>query len=235
MKKPFLASQIAALKQKVLDDLCHVYNFAMVSSHAYSVFAASPKSFSILNFPETGFFRRIEELPQVLKEFQNGLLNEVAILATVSIFDGFFFDLLRPILLDNPLRFDKGKKIDVARLVEASDLESVWNLITDNELNELRYKNLREWFKYLERLNNISFPSEEAIGKLCEIKATRDILVHNSGIVNKTYTEKAGSMARSKAGEKIEVSPEYFHNSWDLIRQVSVGICSRLKFPEPEA
>ena len=55
---------------------------------------------------------------------------------------------------------------------------------------------------------------------MAEIKASRDILAHNRGVVNQTYLEKAGSRSRYKLGQRLEVPEPYLHDTWLLIRGV---------------
>lgn len=63
-------------------------------------------------------------------------------------------------------------------------------------------------------------PPPEEIAQLAEIKATRDILVHNRGIVNATYRAKAGALARAQDGELLELPTAYHNASWALICKV---------------
>jgi len=53
-----------------------------------------------------------------------------------------------------------------------------------------------------------------------ESKATRDLIVHNSGIINKIYLEKAGTVARGKSGEKIVIDKKYFESTCVLIKSL---------------
>lgn len=45
------------------------------------------------------------------------------------------------------------------------------------------------------------------------MKATRDLLVHNDGVINAIYLEKAGELARGQNGEVVPISSEYFESS----------------------
>lgn len=56
-----------------------------------------------------------------------------------------------------------------------------------------------------------------------ECKATRDIIVHNAGIINKIYIEKTGSNARGIIGEEIVIDKLYFENLLVLSKSL-IGI-----------
>ena len=46
-----------------------------------------------------------------------------------------------------------------------------------------------------------------------EIKATRDVLVHNAGIVNETYLRKVRGKSRGQLGELIPLDKTYLDDS----------------------
>ena len=52
------------------------------------------------------------------------------------------------------------------------------------------------------------------------IKATRDILVHNRGMANAIYVSKSGGSARYTYGERLEIPGPYFLASWKLLAKV---------------
>jgi hypothetical protein len=114
----------------------------------------------------------------------------------------------------------KGKKIEVGDVIRLNDRQSLIEFIIDRELNELKFDKMSQWFDYLKEIVKIASPTEAQVDQLAEVKASRDLLVHNSGIVNSIYLDKAGTRARHQIKEKIEISPEYFRESWSLVRTV---------------
>lgn len=117
-------------------------------------------------------------------------------------------------------------------VLKAADKVAIVLTVVDKELNDLKYERLADWFAYLERLTNLGCPTADEIGKLAEIKASRDILVHNNGIANATYVSKAGSRARYKDGEKLEIPEQYHRASWETInkavREVSAAAIGKV-------
>ena len=71
-------------------------------------------------------------------------------------------------------------------MLDAPDLATVVLAVVDRELNEIKYGRVADWFAHLERLAKLGVPASEEIDRLAEIKAARDILVHNKGVVNAT-------------------------------------------------
>jgi hypothetical protein len=137
----------------------------------------------------------------------------------VSLFEDFFFALLRYWLAAYPGSLSK-KQLDMGTVLKAPDKTAIVLAVVAKELNELKYERLADWFAYLERLSNLGCPTTDEIERLAEIKASRDILVHNNGIANATYVSKAGKHARYRDGEKLDIPEKYHRASWETINKV---------------
>lgn len=137
----------------------------------------------------------------------------------VTVFEDFFFDLLRLWLVAYPGSLSE-KDLKFGLVLKAPDKAAITHAVVDRELNELKYEKVADWFDYLERRMNLGCPGKDAIGTLAEIKASRDIVVHNKGIVNVVYLAKAGKRARYQVGERLEIPEHYHRESWETIKQV---------------
>jgi hypothetical protein len=137
----------------------------------------------------------------------------------VSLFEDFLFGLLRYWLAAYPDSLS-NKQVEMSAVLNAPDKAAIVLTVVEKELNELKYKRVGKWFEYLERLAKLGCPTDEAIERLAEIKASRDILVHNNGVANAIYVEKAGRLARCQDGEKLEISEQYHRECWEIIRNV---------------
>ncbi|MCX7012109.1 MAG: hypothetical protein NTW86_06010 [Candidatus Sumerlaeota bacterium] len=137
----------------------------------------------------------------------------------VSLFEDFFFDLLRVWLVAHAESLSK-KQVEFGSVLRASDKAAIVSMVVDRDLHDLGFKRVDEWFAYLERLVKLGCPAAEEIENLAEIKASRDILVHNNGIANAKYVEKAGRLARYSDGQRLEIPEPYHRASWETIRRV---------------
>lgn len=137
----------------------------------------------------------------------------------VSLFEDFFFDLLRLWLAAHPGSLAK-KKIEFGTVLKAPDKAAITLAVVDRELNELRYERVADWFAYLDKLVHLGCPTADEKERIAEIKASRDILVHNKGMVNAVYVVKAGSRARYQDGERLEIPEPYHRESWTTITKV---------------
>lgn len=62
-----------------------------------------------------------------------------------------------------------------------------------------------------------------------EYKATRDVIIHNRGVVNSIYIKKAGVKARYKEGEIIYISDEKLENMILKLKKFANEICVFIK------
>jgi hypothetical protein len=137
----------------------------------------------------------------------------------VSLFEDFFFGLLRHWLSAYPGSLAK-KQVEMGAVLKAPDKAAIVLTVVDKELNELKYERVVDWFAHFERLTNLPCPPADEVEKLTEIKASRDILVHNNGLANAIYVAKAGKRARHRDGEKLEIPEQYHRESWETIKKV---------------
>ena len=216
-----MKSTITALTAASLKELDDIYGFFAYTNLSYKMFSDAVSSGFKTTAIITNRNLRVDQNDLKVKfdGFSKSYLGEVAFQLSVSAFEVWLFDLLR-ILLSDVHRLNKKRKIDVADVIAAKSLGDLLTTIVDFELNEIRYKKPAEWFEYLWSFVGVASPSAIDIAKLCEIKASRDILAHNNGLANSTYISKSGALARVRDGDPIDVSPAYWVNSWQHLREI---------------
>jgi hypothetical protein len=102
----------------------------------------------------------------------------------------------------------------------ARDRDEIIAGVLLKQLTELRYEKVRDWFSALNKAVKLGCPSDDEVDALAEVKATRDILEHNSGVVNDLYLRKAGKKARYAADDPVEIDDGYHLASWRLMKKV---------------
>jgi hypothetical protein len=147
-----------------------------------------------------------------------------------TVFEAFLFDFLRLLLTNEPRHLAQKKQIEVSLALSAADRAALVLLIADRELNELKYDRPKAWFDYMNRIIRLGCPTDDEIDLIAEMKAARDLLIHNSGIVNKIYLDKAGTKARYAAGEKVVIDRHYFDDCWLLAMKVVDDVANTAKY-----
>lgn len=159
--------------------------------------------------------RRKSKIFQLLDEAIAHDLYKQALLSAVAVVEDYLIRMLNIILKWYPEKLTIGEhKIDVSIVVKAESLGGVLQSIIEKQINSAFYTSPSKYFEYIERTLAIRLPTNVK-ASYAEYKASRDVLIHNSGIANSTYIRKAGKLARVKEDEKIPIDEGYFD---DFIR-----------------
>lgn len=78
------------------------------------------------------------------------------------------------------------------------------------------------YMTYLAKL--LSVKNDPSFSDYYEVCATRDLVVHNNGVANALYVEKAGTKARGAVGERIPVNQDYYYEVLAKLKKVSGAI-----------
>jgi len=143
------------------------------------------------------------------------------IVQLVTIVDALLGDIVRSVVVRYPQKLGAKRSIQLQAVLESKSLEEVHLRATDALLNELSYKSPSDFASALEELLSMNLAECPAFHKYIELKATRDIHIHNRGLVNETYLKKAGSHARAVAGSALPVDIQYFLESYEACIQIT--------------
>jgi hypothetical protein len=131
-------------------------------------------------------------------------------------------DLVRLWVIAYPFHF--RTPVDVQTIVTAPDKAAILEAMADAYVTSLAYKTPREWFKQMNAIVSLGVPADAQIDAFAELKATRDVFVHNRGIANDTYLRKAGPMARAIEGQPIDLPDPYVHDAWRLCQSIVTDV-----------
>jgi hypothetical protein len=158
---------------------------------------------------------RVEIMRLLSTAFISGI-HEQAIIAAVALTEAYLQRTLKTVLRWFPQklkqnisgeRTDKTVSLDV--ILSSKNRNQIVSKIINKQLQGIFYGAPSRYFEYIEAVLSIELPATLK-EKFIEIKATRDLIVHNSGKVNETYLEKAGKLARGENGEKLPMDAVYF-------------------------
>jgi hypothetical protein len=220
-----LSDDIRALRDEALTDLATAHDYYTDTKMAWRIvhkLIETGRTFTIRNMA-TGTVTTQAALAVKARGYVTEQLVEATFQQFISIFENFYFDLLRLWLTAYPQSLGK-RMVDLKTVLELPDKDAITTLVVRKELNEVLYDRPTEWFAYLEDKAKLSCPNADEIARIAEAKASRDVLVHNKGMANKAYELKAGNLARFHDGDRISI-PEYYHREiWSLIRKVVADV-----------
>ena len=146
----------------------------------------------------------------------------------VSIYERFIVDFVQTWLTEFPDSLPKNQ-LTFRTVLDAQDKHEIIASVVQQKVHGLTYKRVADWFKYIEEITGVNCPTQDQIERLCEIKASRDVLVHNNGIVHSIYIEKSMGQARFADGEKLLLPEPYHSKSWQLIKDVVTDIADSME------
>ena len=220
-----LSEDIGALRDQILADLAAAHDYYTDTKIAWRLVhkvIAAGHTITIRNMT-TGTMTTQAELAVKARGYVTEQLTEATFQQFISIFENFYFDLIRLWLTAYPQSLGK-KTVDFKTILELADTDAITRLIVRKELNEVAYERPREWFAYLEEKAKLGCPVANEIDRIAEAKASRDVLVHNKGFANKTYEFKAGNLARFHEGDRINIPEHYHRETWELIRKIVADV-----------
>lgn len=136
------------------------------------------------------------------------------------IMETMFGDLIRQLVMEFPEKIGSKRHIVMKDVLQASSLEDIYLKATDTLLNELSYKSPRDFATEAQSILSTNLLECSAYHSYIEMKATRDVLIHNKGIANEAYITKAGSHARTKVGLQLPVTQIYFLECYEACLQL---------------
>lgn len=145
----------------------------------------------------------------------NGLVQLVTLVETM------LGDVVRAVVVRYPHKLGAKRNISIQAVLESTTIDEVHLRATDAMLNELAYKSPNEFAEAVQPLLSVNLLECPAFYRYVEVKATRDIFIHNRGIANDVYVRKAGSHARVKSGMPLPADTQYFLESYEYCLQIA--------------
>jgi hypothetical protein len=216
-----VADELGVIAEQAHRELDAVHDFYEQSKsvwQSFKVFVDQGNSVISQNVA-TGTIANQGELVALAPRYIREYLATFTFRHFVSTFEAFLFNFLHHLLRHNPWQFAKSR-LEFEGVLRAADRDEIISGVITEQLNKLKYDNLREWFVALEKAVTLDCPSADEIEALAEVKAARDILEHNAGLVNEIYLRKSGRKARYAAGDHVEIDDPYHLLSWRLIKKV---------------
>jgi hypothetical protein len=144
-----------------------------------------------------------------------------SIFQLVTIVETLLNDILKSILIEYPNKIPSNKKVDIGCILSSSSIEQAKLIIVDNILNEIAYKSPKDYASEFDKYTGVNLLENPVFHKYIELKATRDIHIHNAGKANDIYTTKSGVLSRVKSGEYLPVDIQYFLMSYEQCLQLN--------------
>lgn len=170
--------------------------------------------------PSTRTYRKDE----LLSKYQFLAFHQLSVNALVQLItlvETMLGDLVRAVVVRYPQKLGAKRSIPIQAVLESTSMEEVHIRATDALLNELAFKSPAEFAEQVDQLLSVKLLECPAFHRYMEVKATRDIFIHNRGIANDVYCRKAGTHGRVKSGMALPADIQYFLESYEQCLQLA--------------
>ena len=144
-------------------------------------------------------------------QYERGIF-ETNIVSIVSRVEAYIQECLIIVIRTYPKKLsiisgNDGIPIDL--FLDHEDREELLERYISLKCEELMFENPEKYISKIEKTLSIYIGNNLAMDYI-EIKASRDIIVHNLGEVNDIYLRKSGKNSRGTLGNKLEINQRYF-------------------------
>lgn len=174
-------------------------------------------------------FRDEANVHRILSEAVTTKLYWSVLIYLVSRVESALGDVLRGFLRSDSRRLligAAGKKIEYRAVVESGGYAELMEHMITTQLHDVSYQRPSEQIEYFEKVTGVEIEANLAADWI-EIKATRDILVHNDGIANAIYIAKVAGKAQVVTGVPLPIDSTYFTHS-AIVMKTLIGRASAL-------
>jgi len=179
--------------------------------------------------------RSEEELQNLFRFYLKNGLYEAFLISTISRFEVFLLDLLRIIFTHKPKailhseeetrqRGYEPPRLELRKILDFHTHEDLVRYLTDDKLKNLGNKGAISILEFFRKRFQITEVDAEKLAIFAEVKATRDILVHNENKINDQYLSKSGDKARGEIGDSLTVDNAYFISSISVMKRVATDL-----------
>lgn len=209
----FRQGEVATLTSIAFEEIVKSINERQEEELTFSYpIGFKPDKTPLLN--DKAYFKK--DLIDKYRSLANEQLAINSIYQILTIIEAMLSDVTREIILRYPNKIGGNKQVSTKAILKSGSLTEIHLHVVNKILNELSYKSPKDYAKDVEDYLSINLLECNVFEKYVEIKATRDIYIHNRGIVNEVYIEKTRSHSRAKIGQRLPVDVNYFMESYEI-------------------
>lgn len=160
---------------------------------------------------------------KIKKRIVNKDIYNSAFVSLVAALEDYLSKIMKWILLFDNNRIkctisgvNFSKEVTVVDLID-KDKDTLISGIINQRIEGLFYASPQKQLEYFDRALGIKV-DEDIWGKWIEIKARRDLWIHNAGIVNQIYIAKAGEYKLCDLGSEAIIDEQYFSDCVAILK-----------------
>lgn len=139
---------------------------------------------------------------------------EIMVCRNVEAFDYYITQMLRQVFTRRPeILRASDYSIQMSEVLQCRNIDEIIQRAAEKKVQELSYKGLSDIIKYLNSHLKLNFDEKTPhFQEALETFQARNIIVHNSCIINEVYVQRTGKKDL-KAGDLYPLTEDYFVNA----------------------
>ena len=169
------------------------------------------------------------EVMRIYDQYLKTGLYEAFLVSTLSRFESFLADVLTAFFLAYPMRITQRvqgipacPEMSATDIINADNKDELMRVMIQEHMEQVFRQRPSDYMRYL--VETIGVQADKSFADYYEVAATRDLVVHNSGMINGLYMQKVGKKARGELGERLTVDKDYFYGALAKMKKVSGAI-----------
>lgn len=148
----------------------------------------------------------------------------------ISLYDGYLGHLIKKILHQKPeILKASDKTLQFAQLLKINSMKEAKECFIEQETEGILRENHIKQFKWLENKFNVQLKKDLNVWPIfVELTERRNLFVHSNGIVSRQYLkickENHVNLGKTKIGDKLKVTPEYFKSAYSCIFEIGTKL-----------
>jgi hypothetical protein len=166
-----------------------------------------------------------------LKRFARFVMEMMLVRGTDN-FLTYVSELLALVFTSRPETLKSGETVKLEEILQYPTMDDLVKRLAERRVERLSYQGMKDLQKDLaEKLNFEIFPSSEPFSRAVRIIEIRNLLVHNRGVVSRTFQTRTGDSSLA-IGSLFELSPHSVISDLDFLAKSVLDIDERaaLKF-----
>ncbi len=134
------------------------------------------------------------------------MMSELILTRSVDILLTYVARLMALIFTTKPETLRSKSQVEVEYILSFDSREEMLTALADDEVNRLAYLGMRQLAENLEKKLGLPlFPQKTDLGHAIDVIEARNLIVHNAGIVNRTYLKRQPHSTQ-QLGEQIKIA-----------------------------
>jgi hypothetical protein len=220
--------KVEKIVKDYLQNLSDIDKFVFGTTLSYSFFQEKYSEL-LKEFDENADGMKLfKDLNSKIPEYESEVYV-VAIINLIARAEAFLNDITEILFVWEKRALISDKTISYKEVLESESIEELVRSIRVKEILEFSHSSFKDKMKFLKKKFNLSFPDiEKYMKEIIELFTTRNIILHNNGLINETYL-LINESSDFVLGSKRLIDEDYVRNAYIYLIIIGKSLEEKVK------